>query len=625
MSDSMKYDVVPFEEIEELKKEHISLQNRIEAAKRKYALECKLRDAAQSLNRLYSGEEPNSPGLYSDGPLKSPRSRRSFGLGHRKTSSTRSRDELIASTRKAEELAEEIWQLEKREQELATKILKHTAGILQLTHKGMKKNIRANELPRSPESMSDYGPHRSIDTMNSIDGFDDRSLYRDMDQYDEYGNVKSRGPSPDLLALQEAEKGFLQLSSQIQNLMDRSNSGQSPVVPPPSQADRSLQSHLSFSALALDQLSRRVDHFVEQKGILTTQIQQQRALNSKSDAERDGQITDLTDQLAQQKQILAMNEQESKTLRDQVHLLMEQLDSARQANTLREQQSTTNESRALEAEKTSRRAAEESLFNELRTAQNQSTQLQATITSLRNDTDIAAQRQEASFRDLTLKNTSLESDLERSRSEMKDLEESAVRTQTELTVVRAELDGAYGTRAQRAAEVSNNPLVQAELDRLNDTNTKLTGEIEYMKTHYEPRNATPKGDVPGSAMELQMKVASLESELKETIEDYELMTKASIEFERERDNLEAHIDHLRDRCETLESQISDEKVRWLGLKSPNQLTREGGGTGGFGQELTSTMVLKNEFKKMMRDTRQEAAKVLKVSLFNAFTKLRYIC
>ncbi|KAL9115199.1 MAG: hypothetical protein Q9227_000993 [Pyrenula ochraceoflavens] len=612
MSDSMKYDVVSFEEIEDLKKEHALIQSRIEAAKRKYALECKLRDAAQSLSRLYSAEEGKDGHKISlDGSQKSPRTRRSFGLGHRKTSSSRSQEELAASTRKAEELADEIWQLEKKEQELSTKILRHTAGILQLTHKGMKKNVRRNELPQSPESMSDYGAHRSIDTINSVDGFDDRSLYRDMDQFDEYGNMKSQGPSPELLALQETEKNVLQLSLHLQSLMERSNSGQSPVIPPPSQTDRSLQSHISFFGSALEQLSRRVDHFMDQKSILTTQIQQQRDLNSKSDAERDGQIRGLTDQLAQQKQILSMNEQESQHLRDQIHLLMEQLDSSRQAVTLREQQSNMNESRALEAEKASRRAAEESLFNELKTAQDKNTQLQANISSLQNEAEINVQRQETAHRDLTSSNTALQADLDRSRSEIKGLEESVVRAQTELTVVRAELDGAYGTRAQRAAEVSNNPAVQAELDRLNEVNAKLTGEVDYMKTHYEPRNATPKDDIPANSVDLQIKVASLENELKETIEDYELMTKASIEFERERDNLEAHIDHLRDRCEALESQVSDEKVRWLGLKSPNQLTREGGGGGGFGQELTSTMVLKNEFKKMMRDTRQEAAKSLK--------------
>lgn len=47
-------------------------------------------------------------------------------------------------------------------------------------------------------------------------------------------------------------------------------------------------------------------------------------------------------------------------------------------------------------------------------------------------------------------------------------------------------------------------------------------------------------------------------------------------------------------------------------------------------ETTSTMVLKNEFKKMMRDTRIENMKILKVS-YNVvafrshYAKLSYLC
>ena len=48
----------------------------------------------------------------------------------------------------------------------------HTAGILQMTHRGLKKNIRRNELPRSPESMSSQPNGRG-----SVD-FDERSLYQ---------------------------------------------------------------------------------------------------------------------------------------------------------------------------------------------------------------------------------------------------------------------------------------------------------------------------------------------------------------------------------------------------------------------------------------------------------------
>ena len=52
MSDSRDFEVLSFEEIDQLKKERAHLRGKIETSRRKLALERKLRDAAQSLNRL---------------------------------------------------------------------------------------------------------------------------------------------------------------------------------------------------------------------------------------------------------------------------------------------------------------------------------------------------------------------------------------------------------------------------------------------------------------------------------------------------------------------------------------------------------------------------------------------
>ena len=93
------------------------------------------------------------------------------------------------------------------------------------------------------------------------------------------------------------------------------------------------------------------------------------------------------------------------------------------------------------------------------------------------------------------------------------------------------------------------------------------------------------------------------------------MTKASIEYEKERENLENNIDGLRDRCETLETQLSDEKVKWLGVKSPGPP----GSRESMGASSTSTSVLKTEFKKMMRETRSENMKALRVSCSSVST------
>lgn len=182
----------------------------------------------------------------------------------------------------------------------------------------------------------------------------------------------------------------------------------------------------------------------------------------------------------------------------------------------------------------------------------------------------------------------------RLQNELTELEGEIVRVTTELTMAKAELDGAYGTRAERAAEVASNPSIQRENDALVTRNIELTEELAALKSQ------RGGGD-------LQQRADTLERELRETIDDYEAMTKASIEFEKERERFESFIDSLRDRCEQLETQLAEERISWMNLSSPTSMGRDGT------SETTSTMVLKNEFKKMMRDTRNENMKILRVS------------
>jgi len=107
-------------------------------------------------------------------------------------------------------------------------------------------------------------------------------------------------------------------------------------------------------------------------------------------------------------------------------------------------------------------------------------------------------------------------------------------------------------------------------------------------------------------------IDELKRELGETIEEYEVLTKQSIEWEKDREGMEREIDRLREEKEGLELKLGDEQVRWLGMKSPGGPPGSSGGppeTPGAGS--TSTAVLKNEFKKMMRDTRMEHSKTVR--------------
>lgn len=783
MGDSRNYEILSLEEVEELKKEHTFLSGRIDGTKRKLALEMKLRDAAKSIGKLYNPNSPRRSEEYDgSGSPKSRHSRQSlFRRSKNADTLDKSDEELAVSTRKCEALAQELWKIESMAQAIHQRLLEHTAGVLQMTHKGLKKK----NIPQSPESMN--GNH----IRDSIDDFDDRSLYQTSEYlngyngYDKGGADHSNGSgsmSVGLDAIQDTERKLEDLSTQMRNTILRANpdyyldpvpqsassggpvnptatveahvayianglgmlgtnsvgapraapesgdeseynlgeinarmyqivaeagSSRAPTIPPPPETGSGLQGHLSYLTTGMDSLHHRLGGLIEQKGILTTQIQQQRELNSKSDAERDAHIADLVEQLARVRKDHELSEREAQATRDQLDMVSQQLEAVRQEAEHHQQHSTNrgdDDGGALASEKEARGRAEaevarlgvllqqlesekyshaevheareraeseverlkyqlEQLRSETNSqsedvnavrlqADNEIARLQGVIDNLHHETDARAEdvteardraEQQVAQLEETMQQMRHESDsrvkeatdshaqalseiarleaviaqsqndlgpkvkeatdaraqaeatAERLQQEFTELEGEYVRAQTELTMAKAELDSSYGTRAQRAAA---NPAMQKDFDDLNTRNLELAEELAALKARR-----------PGDG-NLQRRVETLEKELRETIDDYESMTKASIEFEKEREGFENIIDRLRDRCEQLETQINEERISWMGLSSPTSMSRDGT------SETTSTMVLKNEFKKMMRDTRLENIKILKVGLLS---------
>lgn len=728
LGDSAHYEVLPFEEFDELKREHTHLISRIEAGKRKLALETKLRDAAQSLNKLYTTKHRSAMeemSVNGNGRIGSPEGTRK----HQSRAQIKADEELAASTRKCEELAQDLWKSERRAQELEKKMLRHTAGVLQMTHRGLKKNLNKDGVPRGLESL--YGEN-GLPNMNGLDEFDERSFYKPADYLDEYGGGLSRTdlstpadaqlvedleqklaevnnrlqimvmqvnpdaelgelPQPNSRAIgtrpgaqldaslvylqrgldaldgtqsravggsgvsvEQAQK-LEELNRQLHRTIGKASTGQSPLLsPPPAAHGNGFEEQIDYLGAGLNGLEARVERLNEQHAILKTQIQQQRELNNKSDKERDAHIADLTEQLAHSKDDFNISESEVRAVRNEMDMIVEQLDAARQELSLRDQQQNIDGNKALEAERAARQQAEQHFLAELKTKQTENEELASTLNTIRSEsemitnemksketeimqlqasleslqTDLGARSQAVSRLEATVEEIRQESDLQaahqseqlrtavqaheqaekeskRLQGEMEEIESKFIAAQTELTIVRAELDGAYGTRAERAAEVAANPAIQRELDGLKNRNNVLAEELTALKASHASNSGT------------QERVEALEKELKETIEDYEAMTKASIEFERERDTLEGTIDGLRDRCESLELQLNDEKLRWLGVKSP--MTP---GPTPAQPEPVSTMVLKTEFKKMMRESRMESLKAIRVSsiLFLSLTR-----
>lgn len=720
MGESRNYEILSIEELEDLKRELALLSSRIDATKRKLVLENKIRDAAQSFNRL---DSPNNHDSYREGFGRSPKGHRRSILGSRGSMSdmlNKDVDELAASTKRCEELATELWRLERRMQDLQRRLLEHTAGVLQVTHTGFLKNQTP---PQSPDAFAHYMTgHESGELNDRFYDFDDRSFYRSLDSLLDTGDGSQKAPAVRGQGFAAQNQAILDTEHRLESLTKRLKSSiaqasaerDHELEDPTSRVDGHdalevmIQSHLENLEKGVESMQRDRDaaidearqlsarfrtqderagqyertlmglwgelasknsqrdssgsedsqgpssseerftlngfsdkvrrlhsrhtHLREQKDILTRQIQQQRELNGKSDAQKDSQISELTTELEQIQMALEAKQREAKESRDELVLVTQHLDHARQEATLHEHQKETSARNALEAEKEARREAEGHLLADLKARQNELHRLEAELADAKDDHGIAKAAMRAEIEEsekrvqqsITQVEAAKEAkghhdaielnlreqieaktqEAEKAHEEIKGLEGEMVRLHTELTVAKAELDGAYGTRAQRAAEMASNPALQKELDELNDHNSGLLREIASLKSEHD--------NLKSDNAELHQRVHTLQKELSDTIGEYESMTKASIEFEKDREALEASLDQLRDRSEELETALGEEKLKWMGVKSPMAAGNRDSSVPGS----TSANVLKNEFKKMMREMRTENMKALRVGLMD---------
>ncbi|KAI4660938.1 uncharacterized protein J4E79_005506 [Alternaria viburni] len=210
---------------------------------------------------------------------------------------------------------------------------------------------------------------------------------------------------------------------------------------------------------------------------------------------------------------------------------------------------------------------------------------------------VTAEKQAAEARSLDATNS-----LNAKEEEFRNLEGEIVRLTTELTFAKAELDGAYGTRAQRAADSAANPAIKRELDELTEQNQALLGELEALRKVQDVASQ--------SEAEARQSERNLKAELSGMAAEYEALTRDAIQNEKDREVLEAQIDKLRDEKEALERELSDEKVKWLGVRSPGPGMPNGAATQ-LDMGATSIRMLREDFRKMMRDRTAEGLKALR--------------
>ena len=711
MSDSQRYDVLSPEDLDSLKRELSSLNKQIEQAKRKLVLETKVRDATQSMSRLGGLDRPGSKGRGNEAP-------------------GRNGEEAQQSIRKCEELGLEVWRLEFQQQQLERKLLEHTAGVLQMTHKGyLKKDGPSEEDKR--EANGYLGDHYSND-------FSDLSHYRPYSQMTDLGEGSDEKFAQQNQMILDVERRVEDLNARLREMILELEPDKKSLPQPPRELrdDPSNPNDILFEQVdflercleAMDRLHRSQgargggfpgEEFEEQSQIILGVERRVEDLNVqlrgmildmkpkkedlpnparelRDDPQNPGGIlleqVDFLEQCLEAMQRLRANKRGSisdESTEEKLEILNTQLyqtmteSSPEKASGYQPPPEATGETLQDQLEylegglgAVNRRLKtlgelEESSATKLASYQERAEQYVSVVgglwdlltapdpragdsTPLPPDDDFSLTTFSAKVQEVHTKYVALQEQktvLTRQIQQQRELNETADtakdsrmnqmreeldhtkaqldKTSQEshthlekLTVTLGELEALKrtlnlqnqqkemeGSRALEEHKTSAAQLAQqleAREGEIASLKTELTiaqAEMDSMHGSRAQRAAEAAGDPV-----LLGRIKTLQKELSETITDYETMTKASIEWEKEREQLESLADGLRDRINSLEHQMADDRIQAIGAKSPGAMSERGATGGGTGAAM-----LKTEFKKMMRETRVEHAKALRVS------------
>ncbi|KAI5287375.1 hypothetical protein KEM54_006041 [Ascosphaera aggregata] len=600
IADSSSYDILTYEEVEELKKELRISTNRISALKRKLILETKLQEAASSLNRLplsgrtnSNGTSPTSPGSSDDTSL--------YKNG---TTATLSRTQSTAGftvvSTKADEMSEKLAKEESANFSMRRRLLEHTAGVLQLTYNG---NGLRNSYPRGYGNASMDGNHSDPHKLNGnmtpesmAHDFSEGSLYRDVDVLDDI-NIDNEGMNArdglgvcagtqyhheqDLIrdtkgklgllckrvhgVLQESgvdcglvnppedsadiriQLAYLEKSIESVPSMGRSGRGAGTVSGDKSEqmivisatarindilnnttsksqerANGSLSQHTGSNELilALDKLEKYVAKLADQKSILTRQIQQQRELNEKSDAERDEYIAYLREEVTTLEGKLGVAKERTAECEREIKMQSQQLQELRQKEV---QQKKKNED-----------------TGEAGTSPNHLAELEATRAEVRLHKETAEKLQ----KDLDAKH----SEADTHREARSNLEEQVILKEKEIARHKESLD----EFVRQSIDAQN------ELNALKEQNASIRRELAQKNQLLEASMERSGKVTPGSANRMSS-ASAMENDEDRLAKDKELrdLGEAVEDMERQLRNKEAEIGMVKGQIASLKKAAAE--------------------------------------------------------------------
>lgn len=316
----------------------------------------------------------------------------------------------------------------------------------------------------------------------------------------------------------------------------------------------------------------RVTGLREQKDILRRQIKQQRDLNNSSDTQKDSDLRQKREELETAQALLSQREQEARVADEKLSKAMEDL-KLQQARLTDE----ATRAKTIEGQARERDAAIASLESRNADAQQRLENAESNLSSLKSQLDqVAKAKATADEAAATFEKALLEKD-----QELERLNVMVIELKTEATIAKAELDGAYGSRAQRAAEAA----------------------------------ALRKNS---GATELQAEVAQLKSELASTLKEFEDMTKETIAAEKEKLELEGKLDDALATKAGLEAEVKllserlDVELGALKEQLDAERLKTPVNPGGAGSQRAGASMLSEQFRATMREERKKFQEELRV-------------
>lgn len=314
-----------------------------------------------------------------------------------------------------------------------------------------------------------------------------------------------------------------------------------------------------------------------QKYVLQRQIKQQRELN-KSDAEKDEELGKRQQELEQSRQQLTKAETDATEAQTILFKALEDLETARSTADVKDRDARI---KTLEAELAAAVKSLTAAKSEGNSAVQRLADVDQQIASLTQEKAAAqdkTQRLESELSEKAAKLSEKEKVLKMKENEMEALNMTLAELKTEVTIARAELDGAYGSRAERAADVA-----------------ALKNSAEVVK--------------------LQNQVTKLKQELGETVQELEGITKETIGAERERMELEVKLDEATSAKEAVEAEMqqSREQMTKLQEELDGARLKAASGQGAGGRPGIGASMLSEQFRATMREERKRFQEDLRVS------------